>query len=197
MTDYYETKSQPITKLMVWQAYKKVKSNKGSAGIDQMSWEDLDKDLSSHLYKLWNRLTSGSYFPAPVKQVKIPKKDGGVRKLGVPTLLDRIAQQVVRQHLEKQLEPIFHESSFGYRPGRNAHQAVKQSERNCFGHDFVVDLDIKGFFDNINHDLMMKALRHYCKDEWVAMYVSRWLQAGIMADGKYVKQVKAHPKAEW
>jgi RNA-directed DNA polymerase len=194
MTDYYETKSQPITKLMVWQAYKKVKSNKGSSGIDRMSWGDLDKDLSSHLYKLWNRLTSGSYFPEPVKQVKIPKKDGGVRKLGVPTLLDRIAQQVVRQHLERQLEPIFHESSFGYRPGRNAHQAVKQSERNCFGHDFVVDLDIKGFFDNIDHELMMKALRHYCKDEWIAMYVSRWLQAGIMAEGEYVKTSSGTPQ---
>jgi len=194
MTDYYETKSQPITKLMVWQAYKKVKSNKGSAGIDQMSWEDLNKDLPIHLYKLWNRLTSGSYFPVPVKQVKIPKKDGGVRKLGVPTLLDRIAQQVVREHLEQQLEPLFHESSFGYRPNRNAHQAVKQSERNCFGHDFVVDLDIKGFFDNINHELMMKALMHYCKDEWVSMYVSRWLKAGIMAEGEYVKTSAGTPQ---
>lgn len=194
MTDYYETKSQPITKLMVWQAYKKVKSNKGSGGIDQMSWEELDKDLTSHLYKLWNRLTSGSYFPVPVKQVEMRKKDGGTRKLGVPTLLDRIAQQVVRQHLEKQLEPLFHESSFGYRPGRNAHQAVRQSERNCFGHDFVVDLDIKGFFDNINHDLMMKALRHYCKDEWVAMYVSRWLKAGIMAEGEYVMTSAGTPQ---
>lgn len=186
MTDYYETKSQPITKLMVWQAYKKVKSNKGSAGIDRMDWEELDSDLTSQLYKLWNRLTSGSYFPVPVKRVEIKKKDGGVRKLGVPTLLDRIAQQVVRQHLERQLEPLFHESSFGYRPKRSAHQAVKQSERNCFGHDFVVDLDIKGFFDNINHDLMMKALGHYCKDEWVALYVSRWLKAGIMAEGEFV-----------
>ncbi|WP_439490780.1 group II intron reverse transcriptase/maturase [Algoriphagus sp.] len=194
MTDYYETKSQPITKLMVWQAYRKVKSNKGSAGIDQMGWEDLDKDLSSQLYKLWNRLTSGSYFPSPVKQVEIPKKDGGVRKLGVPTLLDRIAQQVVRQHLERQLEPIFHESSFGYRPGRSAHQAVKQSQLNCFGHDFVVDLDIKGFFDNIDHDLMMKALRHYCKDEWVALYVSRWLKAGIMAEGEYLKTSAGTPQ---
>lgn len=194
MTDYYETKSQPITKLMVWQAYKKVKSNKGSAGIDRMDWEELDSNLSSHLYKLWNRLTSGSYFPVPVKQVKIPKKDGGVRKLGVPTLLDRIAQQVVRAHLERQLEPLFHESSFGYRPNRNAHQAVKQSERNCFGHDFVVDLDIKGFFDNINHGLMMKALRYYCKDEWIAMYVSRWLNAGIMAEGVFEETKAGTPQ---
>lgn len=194
MTDYYETKSQPITKLMVWQAYKKVKSNKGSAGIDRMDWEELDSNLSSYLYKLWNRLTSGSYFPVPVKQVKIPKKDGGVRKLGVPTLLDRIAQQVVRAYLERQLEPLFHESSFGYRPNRNAHQAVKQSERNCFGHDFVVDLDIKGFFDNINHGLMMKALRYYCKDEWIAMYVSRWLNAGIMADGVFEETKAGTPQ---
>lgn len=194
MTDYYETKSQPITKLMVWQAYKKVKSNKGSAGIDRMDWEELDSNLSSYLYKLWNRLTSGSYFPVPVKQVKIPKKDGGVRKLGVPTLLDRIAQQVVRAYLERQLEPLFHESSFGYRPNRNAHQAVKQSERNCFGHNFVVDLDIKGFFDNINHGLMMKALRYYCKDEWIAMYVSRWLNAGIMADGVFEETKAGTPQ---
>lgn len=194
MTDYYETKSQPITKLMVWQAYKKVKSNKGSAGIDRMDWEELDSDLTSHLYKLWNRLTSGSYFPVPVKRVEISKKDGGVRNLGVPTLLDRIAQQVVRQHLERQLEPLFHESSFGYRPKRSTHQAVKQSERNCFGHDFVVDLDIKGFFDNINHDLMMKALTHYCKDEWVAMYVSRWLKAGIMAEAEFVETVDGTPQ---
>jgi RNA-directed DNA polymerase len=194
MTDYYETKSQPITKLMVWQAYKKVKANKGSSGIDRMSWEDLDQDLSSHLYKLWNRLTSGSYFPAPVKQVKIPKKDGGSRKLGVPTLLDRIAQQVVRHELEKQLEPIFHESSFGYRPSRNAHQAVKQSARNCFGHDFVVDLDIKGFFDNINHELMIRALSHYCKDKWIVLYVSRWLKSGIMAEGSFVDTAAGTPQ---
>lgn len=179
---------------MVWQAYKKVKSNKGSAGIDRMDWEELDSNLSSYLYKLWNRLTSGSYFPVPVKRVKIPKKDGGVRKLGVPTLLDRIAQQVVRAYLERQLEPLFHESSFGYRPNRNAHQAVKQSERNCFGHDFVVDLDIKGFFDNINHGLMMKALRYYCKDEWIAMYVSRWLNAGIMADGVFEETKAGTPQ---
>ena len=194
MTDYYETKSQPITKLMVWQAYKVVKANRGSAGIDRMNWETLDKDLSSQLYKLWNRLSSGCYFPMPVKEVKIPKKDGGTRKLGVPTILDRIAQQVVRQHLEKQLEPIFHESSFGYRPGRNAHQAVKQSQRNCFGHDFVVDLDIKEFFDNIDHDLMMKAVCHYCADKWVAMYVSRWLKAGIMAKGDFIRTRAGTPQ---
>ena len=116
MTDYFETKSQPISKLMVWQAYKEVKANKGGAGIDGMTWEKLDSNPAPHLYKLWNRLTSGTYFPAPVKQVGIPKKGGGTRYLGIPTLLDRIAQQVVRCHLEKQLEPVFHPHSFGYRP---------------------------------------------------------------------------------
>ena len=116
MIDYYETKSQPITRLMVWQAYKKVRANKGSAGIDAMSWEYLDKHVETHLYKLWNRLSSGSYFPMPVRQVEIAKSGGGTRKLGIPTLLDRIAQEVVKHHLEKQVEPLFHNSSFGYRP---------------------------------------------------------------------------------
>jgi RNA-directed DNA polymerase len=180
MIDYYETKSQPITRVMVWEAYKKVKSNKGGSGIDVMTWASLDSDLSSHLYKLWNRLSSGSYFPAPVRQVEIPKKNGGVRKLGIPTLLDRIAQQVVRHHLEKQLEPLFHDSSFGYRPKRSAHDAVARSQRNCFNHDFALDLDIQGYFDTIDHELMMKALKHYCKDKWVLLYVKRWLQADVM-----------------
>jgi group II intron reverse transcriptase/maturase len=182
MTDYFETKSQPISKLMVWQAYKIVRSNKGGSGIDGMTWEKLDANPVPHLYKLWNRLSSGTYFPAPVRQLGIPKKGGGTRFLGIPTLLDRIAQQVVRAHLEKQLEPIFHPHSFGYRPGKSAHDAVNQSLRHCFNHDFVVDLDIKGFFDHIDHELMLKALRHYCKDKWVELYVSRWLGAGIMTE---------------
>lgn len=180
MTDYFETKSQPISKIMVWQAYKEVRAKKGGAGIDGMTWAKLDSNPAPHLYKLWNRLTSGTYFPEPVKQLGIPKKGGGTRFLGIPTLLDRIAQQVVRAHLEKQLEPIFHPHSFGYRPGKSAHDAVNQSLRHCFNHDFVLDLDIKGFFDHIEHELMLKALRHYCKDKWVELYVSRWLKAGIM-----------------
>ncbi len=182
MIDYYETKSQPITKVMVWQAYKVVRQNKGSCGADGMTWAILEKDLSGHLYKLWNRLSSGSYFPSPVREVLIPKKGGGSRPLGIPTLLDRIAQQVVKQHLEKQLEPLFHEASYGYRPGRNAHEAVAQSQSNCFNHDFAIDLDIKGYFDNIDHDLMMQALRHYCKDKWVHLYVERWLKADVMRE---------------
>jgi retron-type reverse transcriptase len=129
MIDYYETRSQPITRVMVWQAYKKVKSNKGSSGIDNLDWDALDCNLSSQLYKLWNRLSSGSYFPMAVKEVAIKKKSGGVRKLGIPTILDRIAQEVVKTHLERIVEPRFHDSSYGYRPRRNCHQAVEKATK--------------------------------------------------------------------
>ena len=195
MIDYYETKSQPITKVMVWQAYKEVKANKGSGGIDKMSWEYLAANASTELYKLWNRLTSGSYFPQPVKQVGIPKKDGGTRYLGIPTLLDRIAQQVVRTHLERITEPLFHNSSYGYRPHKNCHQAVKQAHSHTFNHDFTIDLDIKGFFDNIDHDLLLKAVKHYCKDKWVLMYIERWLKADVLEqDGKLTTTLAGTPQ---
>jgi RNA-directed DNA polymerase len=195
MIDYYEVKSQPVTRLMVWQAYKKAKANKGSSGVDQMKWEELDRDLQSHLEKLWNRLTSGSYFPMSVKEVIIKKKDGGERKLGIPTLLDRIAQQVVKAHLEPLVEPHFHPGSFGYRPNRSAHDAVSQTCRNSFNHDFVIDLDIKSFFDRIDHDLLLKGVRHYCKDKWILLYVERWLKAGILQrDGRTVSRMTGTPQ---
>jgi RNA-directed DNA polymerase len=195
MIDYYEIKSQPITRVMVWQAYKKVRTNKGSGGIDNMNWEWLDKNLSTELYKLWNRLTSGSYFPMPVKEVIIGKKHGGERKLGVPTLLDRTAQQVVKTHLERIVEPLFHNSSFGYRPSRNCHQAVAQAERNSFNHDFVIDLDIKGFFDTIDHELLMKVVQFYCKDKWILLYVERWLKSGIVQqDGSHMDRLTGTPQ---
>lgn len=195
MTDYFETKSQPITQVMVWQAYKNVRANQGSSGIDGMSWAYLDIHKKRELYKLWNRLTSGSYFPNPVRQVEIKKKDGGIRQLGIPTILDRIAQEVVKQKLEQQVEPIFHNSSFGYRPKRSCHDAVAQSNRNAFNHDFAIDLDIKSFFDTIDHDLLLKAVNHYCKDEWILMYVSRWLKAGIVQqDGNAVATVLGTPQ---
>ena len=194
MIDYFETKSQPISRAMVVAAYRKVRANKGSGGVDGMTWSELESDLSGHLYTLWNRLSSGSYFPQPVLQVEIPKKGGGKRPLGIPTLLDRIAQQVVRSHLEKQLEPLFHESSFGYRPGRSAHDAVAQSQRNCFNHDFAIDLDIKSYFDTIDHGLLLKAVAHYCKDKWVLMYVERWLKADIMRAGVRTGRDKGTPQ---
>ena len=195
MIDYHETKSQPITRAMVIQAYKKVKANKGSHGIDFMSWQDLDNDLSRQLYKLWNRLTSGSYFPMPVKEVEIEKKGGGVRKLGIPTLLDRIAQEVVKIHLERIAEPHFHESSYGYRPGKNCHQAVAMAMKNSMRHDLAIDLDIKSFFDTIDHELLMKAVRHYCTDKWVLLYIERWLKAGIIkVDGSYIDRTTGTPQ---
>jgi group II intron reverse transcriptase/maturase len=195
MIDYYEIKSQPITRAMVWTAYKEVRSNKSSSGVDHMTWQWLEKNSKRELYKLWNRLTSGSYFPQVVREVSIPKKDGGKRKLGIPTVLDRIAQQVVRSHLEKIVELQFHESSFGYRPKRSCHDAVKQSCSNCFNHDFVIDLDIKAFFDTIDHDLLIKSVWHFCKDRWVLLYISRWLKAGIaQEDGVRIDRVTGTPQ---
>lgn len=195
MIDYYETKSQPVTRVMVWQAYKKVKANKGAAGIDEVSWQHLDEDLNSQLYKLWNRLTSGTYFPMAVRQVEIPKSTGGVRTLGIPTITDRIAQEVVRTHLERIAEPHFHASSFGYRKGKSQHDALQQATSKALSNDWVIDLDIKGFFDNIDHELMMKALTYYCKDNWVLLYVKRWLKAGIMQqNGTYVNSLTGTPQ---
>lgn len=195
MIDYYETKSQPITKAMVWQAYRKVKSNKGSSGIDAMDWDTLERKLRFHLYKLWNRMSSGSYFPMAVKEVAIKKKSGGVRKLGIPTILDRIAQEVVKTHLERIVEPQFHDSSFGYRPNRNCHQAVERAKNYVFTHGWVIDLDIKSFFDTIDHDLLMKSVKHYCSDKWVLLYVKRWLKAGIVQqEGCYVDRVAGTPQ---
>lgn len=195
MIDYYEIKSQPITRAMVLRAYKKVKSNKGSAGIDSMDWEYLEEHLTTEIYKLWNRLTSGSYFPKPVKEVTIKKKSGGERKLGIPTIVDRIAQEVVKTHLESILEPIFHKNSFGYRPEKNCHQAVAQALSNTFNHNFAIDLDIKSFFDTINHDLLMKSLKHYCTDKWVHLYAERWLKSGIVQkDGHCIDRLTGTPQ---
>ncbi len=180
---------------MVWAAFKEVRSNKTSSGVDNMTWQWLEKNSQSELYKLWNRLASGSYFPMPVREVPIPKKDGGIRKLGVPTIIDRIAQQVVRAHLEKLAEPHFHNSSFGYRPKRSCHDAVRQSCSNCFNHDFVIDLDIKSFFDTINHDMLMKAVAYFCKDRWVLLYVRRWLQSGIVQEnGEQIDRLTGTPQ---
>ncbi len=185
MIDYYETKEHPITRKMVLEAYSKVKSNAGSAGIDGQSLAAYSENLSGKLYKLWNRMTSGSYIPSPVREVKIPKSSGGTRCLGIPTVEDRIAQQVVKSYLEPKVESSFHPDSFGYRPGRNAHMALLSTEMRCTNqYAWVVDLDIKGFFDNLNHELLMKALQHYTKEKWILLYISRWLKAGVVSEGK-------------
>lgn len=195
MINYDEIKSQPITRVMVWQAYWKVKANQGSGGVDQMGWAELEQDRNRQLYKLWNRLSSGSYFPQPVKEVVIGKKGGGERKLGIPTILDRIAQQVVKAHLERILEPLFHDSSFGYRPGRSCHQAVERLSQQALLHNWAIDLDIQNFFDTIDHGLLLQAVRHYCSDRWVLLYIERWLQAGIIQrDGTYLDRLTGTPQ---
>lgn len=180
MTLCNETKSVPISKAMVWQAYKRVRANKGSAGIDAVNIEQFDENLSTNLYKLWNRMASGSYFPPAVKEVEIPKKDGKVRKLGIPTISDRIGQMVVKMYLEPRLENVFNPSSFGYRPNKSAHQALEQVRKNCWKMDWVIDLDIKGFFDNIDHNKMMLAIEKHVPERWVRLYIARWLTSPVM-----------------
>ncbi|MFO1217878.1 MAG: group II intron reverse transcriptase/maturase [Burkholderiaceae bacterium] len=178
-------KSFPISKRQVWEAYKRVKANGGAAGVDGQTIERFEEDLSNNLYKLWNRLASGSYMPRAVRRVELPKPDGGTRPLGIPTVADRIAQTVVKQHLEPTLEEHFHEDSYGYRPGKSAHQALDRARRRCWDYAWVVDLDIKGFFDTIDHALMMRALERHTSERWILLYVRRWLEAPVeLADGQ-------------
>ncbi len=150
-------------------AYKKVRSNNGAGGIDNMTWLEFDKQKENLLYKLWNRMTSGSYFPQATKEVIIPKSNGGERRLGIPVLLDRIAQQVVVDVLEPIAEKEFHVNSYGYRPSKSAHNAVAECRQRCFEYEWVIDLDIKGFFDNIDHELLMKAVERFTQEKWILM----------------------------
>jgi RNA-directed DNA polymerase len=178
------TKSIPITKEMVWEAYKKVKSNRGSAGIDQQSLEMFDLQRSKELYKLWNRLSSGSYFATAVKRVHIPKAGGKLRPLGIPTVSDRIAQQVIRRYLEPRLDRIFVQHSYGYRPHKSAHMAVREVQKNVCKYKWVIDLDISNFFEEVRHDLLIKGLERHVSEPWVLMYIKRWLEAPVqMEDG--------------
>lgn len=189
------TKSLPVTKRMVWEAYKHVKGNGGSAGVDKQSIEQFDANLSKNLYKIWNRMASGSYFPPSVRTVLIPKKQGGSRALGIPTVSDRIAQTVLKQHVEPELDRMFHNSSYGYRPGKNAHQAVKQCELHCRAYAWVIDLDIKGFFDNIDHTIMMELVGKHTQEKWVLMYLDRWLKATVtQPDGSILKREQGTPQ---
>ena len=171
------TKSIPITKEMVWAAYKQVRSNGGSAGVDNMSLSDLEQNRSKLLYKLWNRLSSGSYFPSAVKRVEIPKDGGKVRLLGIPTVMDRIAQEVLKSYLEPRLEREFLDISYGYRPNKGAHQAIESVRLNVRKYSWVIDLDIKSFFDTVDHELLYKALSKHVPERWVMMYVRRWLES--------------------
>jgi len=191
-----EAKSIPVTIEMVWAAYKKVKAKRGGAGIDGISLEQFELKLDDNLYKIWNRLASGSYFPPPLKEVEIPKKDGRKRKLGIPTVGDRIAQMVLKDLVEERLEREFSSSSYGYRPLRSAHQALAAVRRNVRKYDWVIDLDIKGFFDNINHELLMVAVERHVGEKWIKMYIRRWLEMPIQTKtGELVeKQGKGTPQ---
>lgn len=174
-----QNKPFEISKWTVWEAYRKVKANKGAPGVDGQSLAAFETDLQGNLYKIWNRMSSGSYFPPAVRAVEIPKAGGGVRTLGVPTVADRVAQTVVAMELEAKVEPIFHQDSYGYRPNRSALDAVGECRRRCWKKDWVIDLDISKFFDTVDHDLMVKAVRAHTDQEWVVLYVQRWLTAPL------------------
>lgn len=191
-----ENKPFEIPKQLVWEAYKSVKANDGAAGVDGCSVEDFEKDLKGNLYKIWNRMSSGSYFPPPVRAVEIPKPHGGgTRILGVPTVADRIAQTVVAMLLEPRTESIFHDDSYGYRPGRSQLMAVEKCRRRCWEKDWVIDLDIQKFFDSVDHDLMVKAVEANTDQKWVVLYVRRWLAAPIqMPDGRLVERDRGTPQ---
>src|SRR6266496_176373 len=175
-----------IPKREVCEAFKRVKANQGAAGVDRQSIADFEADLSNNLYKLWNRLSSGSYFPPPVRRVDIPKAKGGTRPLGIPTVADRIAQEVARRYLEPILEPVFHSDSYGYRPGKSAIDAVRTARERCWRYDWVLDLDIKGFFDSIDWELMLKAVHQHTDCPWVLLYIERWLKAPLRSEERRV-----------
>ena len=184
-----------IPKREVWEAYKRVRANQGAAGVDGQTIADFEADLSNNLYKLWNRLSSGSYFPPPVRRVDIPKGDGRTRPLGIPTVADRIAQMVVKRYLEPLVEPCFHPDSYGYRPGKSALDAVGKARQRCWRHPWVLDLDIKAFFDSIETDLLMRAVREHTDCPWVLLYIERWLKAPVqMPDGALVVARRGTPQ---
>jgi group II intron reverse transcriptase/maturase len=184
-----------IAKREVWEAYKRVRANKGAAGVDGQSIDEFEKDLSNNLYKLWNRMSSGSYFPPPVRKVDIPKPDGRMRPLGIPTVADRVAQMVAKQRLEPEVEPHFHPDSYGYRPGKSAIEAVGQARKRCWHYYWVVDLDIKSFFDTIDHELLMQAVRKHTNCKWILLYVKRWLKApSQLINGTLLERNKGTPQ---
>ena len=190
-----EAKPFSISKREVWEAFKRVKANREAAGVDGQSIADFEADLRNNLYKLWNRLSSGSYFPPPVRRVDIPKADGGTRPLGLPTVADRIAQEVVRRKLEPILEPVFHADSYGYRPGKSAIDAVRQARQRCWRYNWVLDIDVKGYFDNIDWELLLKAVRHHTDCPWVLLYIERWLKVPVrMEDGSIVERQTGTPQ---
>jgi len=189
------TKPYGIAKYTVWDAYQRVKANRGAAGVDEETIAAFEQHLSGNLYKLWNRMSSGSYFPPPVRQVEIPKAKGGTRTLGIPTVSDRIAQTVVKLLIEPRLDPVFHPDSYGYRPGKSAKQAIAVTRKRCWQYDWVVEFDIKAAFDQIDHALLMKALRRHIRENWIRLYIERWLTAPFeTADGTCLPRARGTPQ---
>jgi RNA-directed DNA polymerase len=190
-----EAKPFRISKKVIWEAWKRVKANQGAEGVDAETILDFERDLKNNLYKLWNRMSSGSYFPLPVRAVSIPKKSGGQRILGVPAVADRIAQTVVKMYLEPLVEPVFHPDSYGARPNRSALQAVGVARKRCWRQDWVIDLDIKGMFDNLSHTLILRAVRKHTDCPWVLLYLERWLKAPMQReDGTQEVRGKGTPQ---
>src|ERR1700730_8254632 len=195
MSNGTSTKPYVIAKRAVWEAYQQVKANRGAAGVDEETIAMFEQNLSKNLYKLWNRMSSGSYFPPPVKQVEIPKAKGGTRKLGIPTVSDRIAQSVVKLMIEPTLDPVFHPDSYGYRPGKSAKQAIAVTRKRCWQYDWVVEFDIKAAFDQIDHALLMKAVRSHIREDWILLYIERWLTAPFeIADGTNLSRTRGVPQ---
>ncbi len=193
--DKAKPKSFEISKQSVWQAYQQVKANRGGCGVDQVSLEAFEENLEDNLYKIWNRLSSGSYMPPPVRRVDIEKTGGGTRPLGIPTVGDRIAQMVIKRELDAKLEPIFHAWSYGYRPGRSALDAVGAARKHCWQRPWVLDLDIKGFFDSIDHELLLKAVRQHTDSRWHVLYIERWLTAPVLhPDGRLEQRTRGTPQ---
>ncbi len=191
-----KTKPFCIAKRAVWEAYKRVRANHGAAGVDGQSIAEFEEDLSNNLYKLWNRMSSGSYVPSPVRRVEIPKDHGdGVRLLGIPTVADRVAQTVVKDYLEPTLEAVFHTDSYGYRPGKSAREALSAARQRCWRNDRVLELDIRSFFDNLDHTLLLQMVRQHTDCKWVLLYVERWLTAPVqLEDGSRVARDKGTPQ---
>ena len=190
-----KTKPYDIRKQTVWDAFQRVKANKGAAGVDEETIGEFEKGLKGNLYKIWNRMSSGSYFPPAVKAVEIPKKSGGVRILGVPTVSDRVAQMVVKMHFEPKVEPIFAADSYGYRPGKSAIDALRITRERCWRYDWVIELDIRKLFDRIDHELLMKAVRKHTDSAWEILYIERWLKAPFqMQDGSLVERTMGTPQ---
>lgn len=190
-------KAKPFTipKQLVFESYKKVKAKRGSGGIDGISMSEFDKDMKNRLYKIWNQMSSGSYIPPAVKLVEIPKANGGIRPLGIPTISDRIAQGVVKAQLEGELEKIYHDDSYGFRNNKSAHNAIATARVRCWRLDWVIDLDIKEFFDSIPHDLLMIAVTKHCSEKWMVLYIDRWLRAPLQKEnGEIVERTKGVPQ---